>query len=252
MVLQVLAHAWQIGHLCDAVLCQRLLGSHARQQQQLRRIDGAAAQHDFTLGLDALAFAFALDLDPHGLFAREQDARDMGAGEHGQIRPVHDRVQECPSAAPAFPVLLGHLVRPCTFLLRSVEVHVARNAALHGGVDEAARQRVGRAHIGDVQWSICSVVGRDTALVILMFHKDRQQILVGPSGVSRCCPCVVISLVPAHVDHGIDRAAAPDCFSPRPVQATTFEFGLWFGVEIPVVLAGGEQAHEAHRRADQR
>ena len=63
MVDQVLAHLGHVAHDVDAVLGEVLAIADAGQHQQLRAVDGAAAQHHLATGAHHAALAALAEFD---------------------------------------------------------------------------------------------------------------------------------------------------------------------------------------------
>ena len=71
MILQVLPDARQFVALGNCVACQFFGGSDTGQQQQLRRVDAASAEDDFTPGLECERAVSLADFNPLGARAIE-------------------------------------------------------------------------------------------------------------------------------------------------------------------------------------
>ena len=93
VVLHRLADARQIMHRRDAGLLQRVGGTDAGEEQQMRAVDRAAGQHDFA-GRRRLDLAVAEILDALGAAVRDEDAGRERRGDERQVRPVEDWVEE--------------------------------------------------------------------------------------------------------------------------------------------------------------
>src|SRR5690606_2164947 len=122
VVLQVGAHAGTIEQDVDAVPAQFGLRADARQHQQLRRVDRAAAEDHLAPGpVVERAAAF-----PAGHAGRapavEGDALDHGAGAHGEVRARPGGVEVSDRGGAARAVALGDLVQADAELRGAVEV----------------------------------------------------------------------------------------------------------------------------------
>ena len=95
VVLQVLAHAGQVGDHVDAELGKLAGAADAGQLKQLRGVDRPAAQDELT-GFDPLGLALVPELDADRAAAVEDDPGGEGAGGHGEVGPAHHRIQVGP------------------------------------------------------------------------------------------------------------------------------------------------------------
>ena len=103
MVPQVLAHPGQVVHHFNAKAADVFRRTHAREQQQVGRPDGAAADH-YLLPLNGEHLAAALRLHAHGPLPLEQDAPGRNAAPHGQVQPVPGLLQVGQGHAHPHPV----------------------------------------------------------------------------------------------------------------------------------------------------
>ncbi len=85
MILQILAHASQMPDHGDALLAKFCLGTHTRELQQLRRVDGTAAYDQFAAHPHAALCAIVFIFERHGTFALEGDSRRQCVRHHFQI-----------------------------------------------------------------------------------------------------------------------------------------------------------------------
>ena len=110
----------------------------AGEHQQLRAVDGAAAEDDLRVGRTRQVLAAARVGDTDGAVALQHDAGHEGVGAHGEVRAVGRRVEVGVGDGPAPPLPARHLVEPGALLLGAVEVVVA----LEPGATAASTQRV--------------------------------------------------------------------------------------------------------------
>src|SRR5262249_62228188 len=104
MILQILSDARQMMHAGNAVLGKRSGIADARQQQQLRRLEGASGEDYLAPGAyDFLLLVFALHIfDADGALALEDAARGLRQCLHAPIRPLaHMRMEIVAVRAPA-------------------------------------------------------------------------------------------------------------------------------------------------------
>ena len=125
MILQVLPDAGQCVAQGDVVCFQGFRRPDARQEQQLRGIEGASAEDDFAFRLDPVQVLCLLVFNTHGPLACKQDPRDMGMADDGQIWPGFDRVQIGGCGRTAFAIALAasklrDLIQARAFLVRAV------------------------------------------------------------------------------------------------------------------------------------
>src|SRR5262249_40588287 len=91
MVLQALPDAGQGLYDRNAQPRQMLLRADARQHQQLRRVDGAAAQDDLARGMRFELLAAAAERDTDRVADLEEDPVAEGLGYDLQVAPLHRR-----------------------------------------------------------------------------------------------------------------------------------------------------------------
>src|SRR6266849_11055200 len=121
----------------------------------MRRCHRAGAKNDLALGM--LLRAVLTFLKAHGdgaaFFASLQvkdNVKYLNVGLHRQVRPAHHGMQESCGSTASFTFPLCNLILAETLLLRSVEVWIARETCLFGGLNECLRKRIGTAKVGDV------------------------------------------------------------------------------------------------------
>ena len=136
VVAEVLADRGLVEQHLDFAHRQVLGRADAGEHQQLRRVEGAAAEDHLALGAQLLRLAELARLDPDRAGALEEHPVDVHEGHHGQVRPLHRRVQVGDGGAGAHPVALGHLVHADPVLLGAVEVLVAGQPGFDAGLDE--------------------------------------------------------------------------------------------------------------------
>jgi hypothetical protein len=172
MVLQVFPDARQFVQRCDAVPGKFVPRSYSRKKQQVRRPERPAAQHDLAPGLDQLVAALAPVAQARSPLAVEDDARRVRLGDHGQVRPLHRRMQigrrRRTALAFARPVPeLGDLVEPGALLLGAVEIVVAADLGLGAGLDEGMADRTRFLLFADLQRTVAAMQGVAAALIAL-------------------------------------------------------------------------------------
>ena len=128
MVLQALPDARQMVHDRHAELADMLLRPDAGQHQQLRRVDGAAAQDDFARGGRGADLAVAPEPHADGAPAFEQDLLGQRPGDDAQIGALHRRAQIADGGRAAPAIARRRLVVADAVLARAVEIVVAGKA----------------------------------------------------------------------------------------------------------------------------
>jgi hypothetical protein len=63
----------------------------AREHQEVRRAEGARAEHHLTLGSHLLGVTLSDEADTHGTSALEEYAGNVAAGPDRQVRTLRDR-----------------------------------------------------------------------------------------------------------------------------------------------------------------
>ena len=252
VVLEVLPHARQVGDDVDAERAQFGRAADARQLQQLRRVDRAAAQ-DHLAGARGLgsAAADARILDAGRAPALEQDPRRHRMRLHVEVRPAHHGVQVRPRGGQ--PAAVVHVAVELREALLAVAVHVVgeREAGLlHGGEERVEQRADGRPALEDERSVMAAerIVGSRCEAVLHPLEV-RQAVGVVPGlhpGVAR--PALVVQRVAALEDHAVDRAGPAEHLAARVVDPAAVHVRLGLGLVLPVVepVADGERQRGRH------
>ena len=128
VILHALPDTGQVMRDRDAEIGQMLLRPDAGQQQQLRRVDRAAAQDDLARGAHGAKFAVLAERHAGGAAAVQRDALGQCIGDDAQIGPLHRRTQIADRGGATPAVARGELVVADAFLDRAVEVVIARDS----------------------------------------------------------------------------------------------------------------------------
>src|SRR5260370_37129611 len=80
--------------------------------------------------------------------------------------------------------------------------------------------------IGYVQWAALPVESILELLVVLSALKQRQHVVIGPAGIAKRGPVVVVPLVSPHIKHRIDRARATKGLAHRLKSPAALQTGL--------------------------
>src|SRR5437879_11825022 len=126
MVLQAAPDTGQVLHHRDAERGQLVLRADPRQQQELRRVDRAAAQDDLARGAGGIDAALAAEADADGAAALEQDLFGERLGDDLPVAALHRRAQIADRGRAAPAVARRRLVIADAVLAGAVEIVVAR------------------------------------------------------------------------------------------------------------------------------
>src|SRR5215472_6882246 len=216
----------------DPMLLQRFAVADTRQHQQLRRLERARRQDHLAPRTDRFRF-LALDiLDANGALAVEDDARCLRAGLDAQVRPrPHMRVDVAARGAPAFAVLLRHLIDAEPLLLGAVEIVANAELPLARALQEHLAHRIVRLRTLDMQWAALAVIFAVKLGIVLRTLEVGQHVGVGPAGIAERGPLIVVGTVAAAVDHGVDRRGASEALAARLVADAAVQSLLRYGVE---------------------
>jgi len=232
----------------DSVPGQFFARADPRKKQQLRRAERAAGDD----GLAPRAKRALRRFDANAGLGFEQQAQRVRAADHVEIGAPGGGIEVRACGAPAPAVLLRDLVKAYAFLVRSVEVRVARTPGLHTRLHERQRSRLRRTHFRDVQRAAGAVERIGAALIVLAALEHRQHVGPAPAGISGRGPVVVVARVTAHVDHRVYRARSAERPAARLIAPAPGEPGLRRRFERPVVDFARHRDREQDRRVDQR
>ncbi len=241
MVLQVAADAGQVGDHRNAMRLRQRRRPDAGKLQDLRRPDGAAAQHHLLRGMrdDHLVAVPHLDagaaLAAIGLLLHDQ-LGDVCVDPHLEVgSAVANRPQEGLGRVPAPAVLLVDLEVAHTFVAAAVEIAAVRNAGLlcceREGIEDVPAQPL----FFDAPFAAGAVHLVGTEVVVLVLLERRQHVLPAPPIVAgERGPLVVVARLAAHVDHAVDRRRTAQRLAARIAQRAAVEPGIRLGVVEPV------------------
>src|SRR5215471_14982111 len=91
MVLKVLCHAGKVLHDGDSEASQLGPVADSRQHQHLWCMHRAERQHNLTPCAETMDLSFVGNLDSRRSLTMESHACNQCVGEHGQVRPIHQR-----------------------------------------------------------------------------------------------------------------------------------------------------------------
>ncbi len=209
MVLQVLAHAGQVGHHGHAQRLELGRGADARELQELRRVDGATAQDDrASSDLTGWPGALVVD-DADGTPALEGDATHEGARLDLEVRPVRDGMQVGSRGRQATTTADVAVERGEALLPLPVDVWCERVAGLLDGLEEGAEEGVGGRPALQPKRPAVSPVGVVLGRRQAVFRAPEvgQAVRVVPVGHARVGgPALEVELVATLEDHAVDAA----------------------------------------------
>ena len=221
----------------------------AREHQQLRRVDRAAAQDDFTPGGSGAEPAVAAECHADGAAAFENNLFGHRAGDDAEIGTLHRRAQIADGGRTAFSVSGRRLVVADAVLASAVEIVVAGKAELRRSGDEGLADRVLR-HVRHAERTACAVKAVGAAHLVLRALEIRQYVLERPSGIAELAPMIEILGLATDVDHAVDRGRAAEHLAARPEDAAIGGARVRLGLVAPVDRRVGEGLAEAERNVD--
>ena len=225
--------------------------AHARQLQQLRRVDRPAAQDDLARVHPPDGPAPVRVLDADRARAVERHLRHQGARADVEVGPRHHGVQVGAGRGQP-PPAVDVAVEPGEALLAvPVDVVGERVARLLRRLQERAEQRVrGRPALEDERSAVAAelVVGLG-GQAVLHAHEVGQAVGVVPGGhpgVGR--PPLVVQRVAPLEDHPVDAAGAAEHLAPGVRDPPAAHVRLRLGLVAPVVepAAAGERQRGGH------
>ena len=151
MILKVASDPAQRHAHTDADLGQVVGSTNAREHQQLRRVDGAAAEDDLARGVREPGAAAAQILDPDGAAILDCDARGMRPCPHRQVAPAQCGMQIPCRCARAAAVADGPLAPAEAFLADPVVIFREGMPGLDAGRNVGLVQRINRFGAADME-----------------------------------------------------------------------------------------------------
>ena len=241
VIAQVLPHAGQMPHKRYAHLSKMLFRPHARQHQQLRRIDSAPAQYNLAR-LHSKPLAAALHLHAHGAPALKQNPPRQRVRPDSQVKPVarHPQISQRrahPNAVYAVQRVVAHAGG-----FGVIHILGERKARRLRRVQKRARyrQQLIRAVAPRGNWPIRPV--KVVALKVkIVFHlaKVRQHIQKRPIAVAPRRPVVVVLRDPPKKHLPVNRAGAARHLAARQPKRRPVRRRLRLippGVRVPMRL----------------
>jgi hypothetical protein len=235
VVLQVLAHARQVVRDRHAHLAQMRRRPDAGEQQELRALQRARREDHLAPRGHLPRLAALPVLDAARAPVVEHDARRLRVRLDAQVRARSRRLQVADRGAAAPAVVGEELVVADAFLHAAVEVVGARHAELVRAGDDRLDQLVLLADVRALERPVRAVRRRRAALVALAADEVRQHVAPAPPRVAVARPAVVVLGLAAHVDQAVDRRAAAEPATARPVHAASVHPRIGVRREPPVV-----------------
>src|SRR5208283_2404552 len=185
---------------------QRIAIADTGKHENLRRLDGAGTQDDFTARAERAQLPSLEKLDANRALSREQDAAHARATLDQKTVPLAEMGMNIGArGAPPLPVLLRDLIDTEALRLGNVEILAVRKLCLTRGLQEELMEGIVGARLGDVQRTIPAMPVAGEILVALGFLEIRKDFVKAPARVAERRPMVVVPSVAAGVDHGVDR-----------------------------------------------
>ena len=181
----------------DAERLQVRRVAHARELQQLRRVDRAGGEDHLARGAHHAPRAAPVVGHARGALALEDDARHVRALAQCEVRALERGAQVGVGRAPAPAVADQGLVVARAFLRARVVVRVARHAELAERVDEGLAQRVAQARLARLQ-------------LLAGAAEVGLHVLPAPAGRAGGDPVLVVLGLAADVQVAVDRARAAE------------------------------------------
>ena len=251
MVLQVLAHAWQLLHHLDAERAQFLGRPDPGQLQQLRAVDRPAGQDHLARRVHFALLAAPTIRHTLGAPVREQHAGRARMRQNAQVASPHRRAQIGVGRAPAPSPVHRHGHASETLLLVAVVVRGGRIAGLPCRLQPGVVQRIVQAPIAVVQRTVAAAVLRITALVRVGAAEIGQHMAIAPALGALFFPAVEIERVAAHPDHAVDRGRTPQHLAARRGQPPSAKMRFRLGGKTPVVFRHVHRDRQRGRHLNQ-
>ena len=252
MVLEIAAHSREMRHHRNVVFAEMRGIADPRKEQELWRVDGAAAYHDFPRRVDLVGRPAPGVLDPDRAPAVEEDAVSERAGLDDDVVALHGGPEVGARGAPSLASVDGPVRDPEALLLVAVVVLAVRITGLQRGFQEGPVERPLRRGGGDVQGTARSAIVVGAPIVVLVLLEVRQAVRVGPLGQVVAGPAVEVEGMATDEHHAVDGRGAAQRLAAGAVHPAPVHVGLRIRVVVPVVTVvvqrvvqgGGNARHE--------
>ena len=181
MVLQVFANAGPVGDDVDPERAQFRRRPHARQLQQLRRIDRPAAKNDLAPRPCRLLAPALPVTDADRTAPIEGDAGRQRMGDHLEVGAFHRGPEIGVGGRPAHAVLHRHAERAKPLLPLAVEVGADRITRLPARLDEGVVERVAFAPMRGGQRPGVAAIGVGGSTKALRATEVWQHVAIAPA-----------------------------------------------------------------------
>ena len=227
------------------------LASAAGQHQELRGLERARRADDFAAGTNLAGLCALPVFDPDCALAFEQNAGRLRSGLDAQIGAgCQMRMDIGPRGAPAFAVLLRHLIEAEAFVILGIEILTDPKLGLARRLQKGLLHRVIGAQFVDGERAALAVIVAAEIGIVFRALEVGQHVGERPAGVAQRRPLIVVAAMAANVDHGIDRGGAAEPLAARLIADPAVETGLRHGVESPVVELARHHQRQRARRGD--
>ena len=151
-----------------------------------------------------------------------------------RLAPPEDRPQEALRRAPPDAAPLVDLEIAGPLVVAGVEIRRAGNAEFLCGILEGVEHRPGQPLALHPPLAACPVQRRGAGVVVFRLPEEGQHVVPAPAAIPQLPPMVVVGSLAAHVDHAVDRRAAPQHLAAGVVQGPAVETGFRLGLHHPV------------------
>ena len=179
--------------------------------------------------------------------AIEKNARGERLRNYLEIGAPPRRLEIAGRGRGAHAVAHRGLVIAGAFLRRSIEIVIARIAALHRRFDIGDGQRMPVAQVRDRERPAGSMEFIRAAFVVLRLAEIGQDVVEAPAGIAELPPKVEVLRLSADIDQTVDRTRAAENLAARRDDLAVVATGLRLGRVAPVITAIGEKPAEAKR-----
>src|SRR3984893_6333026 len=212
---------------------QVLLRANAGEHQQLRRVDGSAAQNDLARGTSGAEPAMLAKRHADRTAAFAPNLLGQGPGDDLEIGALHCRAEIADGGRAALSVARRRLVVAYPVLAGAVEILIARKAEPGRRGDKTLTDR-GLRDIRHAERPICAVEPIGAARLVLRASEIGQHIVERPAGIAELAPMVEIFGLAADIDHAVDRRRTAEHLAARPEYAAIAGAGVGLGLVPPV------------------
>ena len=191
----------------DALSVQLVARANAGQHQQFRAVKAARCENNFTPCADRNMCARCIArLDRNGTTVFNAQPAGQMSGQNRQVFAIKLGFQKTMRCGLALTTTGRDLIPACARLLGAVEIIGLRHPRRHCRGNDLAADRMRRAGVIDHQLPLGAVIRVAYPRVRLLAAEHGQNIFVSPSPTAmRIRPVIIISMLPAHVDHAVHR-----------------------------------------------